>query len=684
MTIYYISQSGGSDSNNGTSSSTPYQTIAHFQSVALQGDTGLLKCGDTFPETVAFSVGVTLDAYGTGAQPKIAPASHTLSAFVGDALTFTNCGGVTIQNLEMVGSTTTYTSTVVRIITFLINDAGFHQNFTINNCTIHDGLGGVLFVNESSGPAQIVASNINFTNNNTYNFTCREGFATAYPGGVYSNILPYYWNKVTINNNIVHDVTGITTTSTYGLTVEGATGVVISNNSVARIGVNSNGTYGSITSPPFGIEVLNSDSVEIFGNAVDTVYMSASQLGVMNGGIGILVDQASSNCHIYNNVVKNCYGGAVEFYTTFGGNTVRNNVFVNNCAKMAAAGEVAFGTIDVNTANQCVITNNTVISYSGQPAFSTQFLTSPSVQVFNNAFIVPAGVPVACLAIVGTALDGNYYQSGDGLFLCQTGATPTSYTSLSAWRAAVSGESSGVGAGHCHFVQPLALPGTLAGCTAYSPLASSPLLNAGANLLGTYGIIPRSDILGNPWTQNSIGAVYVAGATNAYEAAAYTDNPISYCRLAETTATSFRDSIPMYQTGTWANATLNQAVVALGDGAPSVLFNGTSTLGTSLVKAGAIALSGFTLECSIEFNSVALANQDIVLDFNSVSEQNNFQLLLNTSTMHFLVRDTSGNVTQGHLAGVTFATGTNYHVVWTAGGTTLKTLTATINGARQR
>ncbi|MEJ5309852.1 MAG: right-handed parallel beta-helix repeat-containing protein [Anaerolineae bacterium] len=48
-TTYYVSSSGGSDSNNGLSESTPFKTIAKVNSLNLQpGDRVLFKCGDTW------------------------------------------------------------------------------------------------------------------------------------------------------------------------------------------------------------------------------------------------------------------------------------------------------------------------------------------------------------------------------------------------------------------------------------------------------------------------------------------------------------------------------------------------------------------------------------------------------------------------------------------------------------
>jgi hypothetical protein len=75
---YYVSSSTGSDANNGTSSSTPWQTLAHVNAQTFQpGDSVLLKRGDAWNESLAPpSSGtsgnpITFDAYGAGPPPNL-------------------------------------------------------------------------------------------------------------------------------------------------------------------------------------------------------------------------------------------------------------------------------------------------------------------------------------------------------------------------------------------------------------------------------------------------------------------------------------------------------------------------------------------------------------------------------------------------------------------------------------
>ena len=70
---YYISESSGLDTNNGTSVATPWKTIAKAQAAIATANTAVLfKCGDEWNETVGLSStakNITVGNYGTGLLP---------------------------------------------------------------------------------------------------------------------------------------------------------------------------------------------------------------------------------------------------------------------------------------------------------------------------------------------------------------------------------------------------------------------------------------------------------------------------------------------------------------------------------------------------------------------------------------------------------------------------------------
>ena len=81
---YYVDFSGGNDSNNGTSLSAPWKTIAKVNSSTFQpGDSILFKSGEMWreqlnvPSSGAVGQPIIFGAYGSGAQPVITGSSVT-------------------------------------------------------------------------------------------------------------------------------------------------------------------------------------------------------------------------------------------------------------------------------------------------------------------------------------------------------------------------------------------------------------------------------------------------------------------------------------------------------------------------------------------------------------------------------------------------------------------------------
>jgi len=113
-TNYYVSNAG-TDSNNGTSSATPWQTLAKVNSSTfLSGDTIYLQRGGVWneqlipPSNGSSGSPISFDAYGTGAAPVLAPiislASATWTHNSGNIYTTTlstAIGSPQINNLQL-------------------------------------------------------------------------------------------------------------------------------------------------------------------------------------------------------------------------------------------------------------------------------------------------------------------------------------------------------------------------------------------------------------------------------------------------------------------------------------------------------------------------------------------------------------------------------------------------------
>src|SRR5688572_13432041 len=106
-TTYYIDCAAGNDSNNGTSTTTPWRTITKVNTTTFTaGDSILFKRATTCAGSLVFqsqgtsSARITIGAYGTGAQPAIDGTGHER------AVKLVNPSYVTLQDLEIKNSRT--------------------------------------------------------------------------------------------------------------------------------------------------------------------------------------------------------------------------------------------------------------------------------------------------------------------------------------------------------------------------------------------------------------------------------------------------------------------------------------------------------------------------------------------------------------------------------------------------
>ncbi len=177
-TVYYVSYSTGSDSNNGTSSTTPWKTLAKVSSLSFgSGDQILLKCGDEWNETLTLNGGGTMSnpvyvgKYGTGNSPMISPESNDVHC-----IRILNQAGFKIENLDLCNAMT-------GIYMEYINSYGFDY-VEINNCYFHA-------INDTYN-----------TNPNRYNhFSAGINFASFHgTGGDYTALTNLKVSNCTFNN----------------------------------------------------------------------------------------------------------------------------------------------------------------------------------------------------------------------------------------------------------------------------------------------------------------------------------------------------------------------------------------------------------------------------------------------------------------------------------------------------
>jgi hypothetical protein len=401
--------------------------------------------------------------------------------------------------------------------------------------------------------------------------------------------------------------------------------------------------------------------------------------------MGVEIDLGCTSCSITYNYVHDCQGAAYGFGSASGSGThvISNNIGVN-CSTLAS--DTDGSSLNIYGTGTLQFCNNTIISYGSLPTFAIGTSANCANKTcLNNVFVAPAGVNTVTLpsSITGLVMDGNYHQSGDSLFSATFNGAQR--TTLAAWKTATSLETSGVAAAHCYLVQPQPppplTPTTLSGASVYSPIAGSPLLNAGANMSGTYSITPLADFLGNSWTQNSIGAIYVAGIPNAYAVAVYADSPMSLWRLGDASGTTSNDTVGTFETLVLSNITVNQAVLNPVDAGPSISCNGTSSQATGVVTPHTYSLTAFTIEAWIKPAAVNLATGNTISESSStVDGTPNCEIYLANTALAAVFRDASTGIVAATFPGVVLAANTVYHVVVTWTGTTL---VGYVNGVSQ-
>ena len=540
------------------------------------------------------------------------------------------------------------------------------------------------FLNNFGGTS-VVGNNITFTNNTCFNLGTREGFTVASPNLI--NV--WFWTNVTCTGNIVHDVTGIQQTSTYGIAFEGCDGGIVSNNLVHDIG--ATWVTGGGGTGPFGVEILSCRGVVVANNVVYNVFV----VGNIGGGLGIQLDNFSQGCTLKNNYVFNCYGPGIRHWpssTSSGGNTIAYNAIVN-CATFSAGYlpyPITIGDSGQGGDGSCNIYGNTIISTVAAPAIYFGAGCTKNKVVANNVLIAPNGSPSIIIASTITTpftLDGNYHQSGPGGFLANLNSTD--YTTLAAWRTATSREASSVGAGDIKFpqLQPPPIPTTppigaaIPQTSAFAPLSASPLIGGGVSLTGL-SITPGNDILGNAWSQNCIGAFYATGSPmNAYAVAVDALNPIIRLRLAEPVGSTAGacDSVPGIPALVWTSITPGGPNLCPVDAGTSYSFDGIASVARSPAMATPyVFASAFSLEAWMEPTTIAIANQVMCNFRNGTSDA--ISLILNNNLLRFLIKDAT-NTLQAHPTSYLVAANAIIHVVCVWGGS--NTLVVYVNAASQ-
>lgn len=488
MSTYYVSNSGN-DNNKGTSSSSAWRSLGKVSSTHLNpGDEVLFEGGQSFGGTLnLYSDGgsssnpFVIGSYGSG--------KATISSGQGDGIWVLNSTGVTIENLNIVGSPgNTGSQDGIRIENFTSNSV--RSGFTINDCNVSGyAEGGIVFGSDSSSEG---LNDVTIENNDVYD-NVMNGIE-SYSVTTESN------TNVTIDNNQVHNNYGDRTSNNTGngIMLGGLNGATVQYNSAYDNGLT--GGVGNV-----GIWTYSSNDVLVqYNQSYDNASVS------WDDGDGFDFDADTSNSIMQYNFAADNDGGGLQLNQWHNdndetGDIIRYNISQDNGRKNNYSGIDVWGKV-----LNAQIYNNTVYNtpaISGQTSdirLSDNTITTlhpDNVRIANNIFVTTGGTPFidfysadlsGAQAIV---FAGNVYYSYSGSANFVWGSKD--YSSLASFQAGTGQEKlngTDVGA----YENPMLVdPGqgapvsgafSMAAFTAYDLESDTPILNVGVPLTSALGI----------------------------------------------------------------------------------------------------------------------------------------------------------------------------------------------------
>ena len=489
-TEYYVSPSGD-DGNSGKSPTEAWKTTGKVNAATFSpGDRVRFEGGATFSGGLYFDAAdagvpaapVTVGSYGTGRA--------TIDAGDGTGLLAYNSGGFEVRDLRFVGSgATTNTGSGIHFYTDLSGGVQLEHVYVDEVEVSGYGEWGIL---AGGGNGDTGYRDVRITRAVCHD-SARGGIITyAANRNVHEDV---YVGHCTAYNHA--GIAGLTTNSGHGIVLGAVDG-----GTVERCVAHDNGSLCDASEGPVGIWAYDSTEVTIQHNE-----SYHNRTGGSADGGGFDFDQNVSNSVLqYNYSHDNdgagyllCQSPANDNFT---GNTVRYNISENDGQKNMFAGILTYGRVQ-----SCDIYNNTVFTPSNQAAVRLVTSAYDDLRFHNNLLITENGVALVKTAdTAGATFQGNnYYSSGDA-FVINWGGTV--YGSLAAWRAATGQEMlGGVDVGSS--VDPmLTNPGgggtvgnadLLATLDAYRLRGGSPMIDAGLDLFGLFGIGPAvRDYYGTP------------------------------------------------------------------------------------------------------------------------------------------------------------------------------------------
>jgi len=504
MSTYYISTSG-SDSNNGTSSNTPWKSISKVNATTFKaGDNIYFQGGQTFGGGLQFQTAdggssttpVTVSSYGSG--------KATISSGGSDGALVMNGGGIWFTNLKFVGKPNGKNHDGIQFETV---DAK-RSNIRVVDCEITGyGFAGVKIMSDRSTSAY---TDVQITGCNIHD-------------NVDSGVVSYATARATINNvyiarNNVYSNYGDGTSyvTGNGLMLGGLNNAVVERNESYN-----NGWKGG--NGGLGIWAYESNAVTFQYNES---YNNHSLRGHDGGGFDFDADTSNSTMQYNYSHDNDGHGFQLNQWrndSIFTNNTIRYNITQNDGRKNNYAGIEAWGKV-LNSS----FYNNTIYtspsSEGGSPSgikvhnSSVGGLYVSNVNFSNNIIIATGGTRLIYVPSAETAgaknlkFTGNLYWTKGSSVVFNYG--DKIYGSLSSLQSStgqekLNGGSTGV------FADPklnnaggggtIGNANYLASLTAYALTSSSPAINKGVNVSTAFSAMtPSKDYYGDSVSASSL------------------------------------------------------------------------------------------------------------------------------------------------------------------------------------
>lgn len=501
-TNYYIDSIAGVDTNNGTSTGTPWKTLTKVNSITfLPGDNVLFKRGGSWTGNLhllgngSSTAPLVVDAYDSGPAPLIAGGGGP------QAIEIWNKQYVTIQNLEITNDAATAGNRNGILIAFTTT-AGVYSGIKILNNDIHNvrahtdtslnaQSNAAIFIRIQDNSVGARIDNLLIQGNYLYDLRTGGIFQKA-PS--YYNGHPEFWatNEV-IRDNII-DKTG-----SDGIVIMGAMAPLIENNAAFECGINSDGfaSLGGMWSSYFCQDPLfQFNEVGRTYNADPANFSSDAQAFDCDLGA------TGNNIFQYNYTHDNAGGVLIMMWEQVAKTVIyRYNLSVNDDRQTNAGTQLPINPIlGINSAH---VYNN--VFYSTR-ALGYKLKDNPASLFYNNIFHVTSAIYPSQTNFSNNCYFGHVPDVNDPYRVL---ADPK-------------------------FVGPLtAVGGDFFGATTtdiFKLQSSSPCINAGKNItapISNGGI----DFWGNPLYAGGyadIGIHEVVGGSNPPPAAVtFTDDPAS-------------------------------------------------------------------------------------------------------------------------------------------------------------